>query len=254
MALFTDGPVSDITDLAAQDTQLLNVASVEGIDVTQKLLLAQNELSMELDGLLDGAGSTGWEVCGSGQIDLGRVVVTPALKLWHTYRALEIVYRDAYSSQLNDRYSAKRDQFAERARWAYEKLVQLGIGMCRYPVPQAAVPMMGGVPGGLANGTYYVTMAWVNDAGEEGAPAKMTAFTTLASSFLVQPSAPPTFARAWNVYVGASPEDMAIQNESPIAVQDPWLQPDTLVTGGRGPGCGQSPNYTKPVPRRILRG
>ena len=42
------------------------------------------------------------------------VVVTPALKLWHTYRALEMVYGDAYNSQLNDRYAGKRDQFHER--------------------------------------------------------------------------------------------------------------------------------------------
>ena len=44
MALFTDGPVSSIDDLAAQDTQLLDVANAEGIDVTRKLGLAQDEL------------------------------------------------------------------------------------------------------------------------------------------------------------------------------------------------------------------
>jgi hypothetical protein len=36
MALFTDGPVAGMEDLMAQDTQLTNVANVEGIDVTQK--------------------------------------------------------------------------------------------------------------------------------------------------------------------------------------------------------------------------
>ena len=34
MALFTDGPASSIEDLAAQDSQVLNVASSEGIDLT----------------------------------------------------------------------------------------------------------------------------------------------------------------------------------------------------------------------------
>ena len=42
-----------------------------------------------------------------------QVVVTPPLKLWHTFRTLEMVYGDAYNSQLNDRYAGKRDEFHE---------------------------------------------------------------------------------------------------------------------------------------------
>ena len=53
MALFTDGPPASIEDLSAQDSQLLNVANVEGIDVTQKLCLAHEELGMELYALLN---------------------------------------------------------------------------------------------------------------------------------------------------------------------------------------------------------
>ena len=45
MALFMDGPISNIDDLAGQDSQLLDVANVEGIDVTRKLALAQDEAS-----------------------------------------------------------------------------------------------------------------------------------------------------------------------------------------------------------------
>ena len=37
--------------------------------------------------------------------DLSHVVVTPPVRLWHTYRTLENVYREAYNSQLNDRYA-----------------------------------------------------------------------------------------------------------------------------------------------------
>jgi len=51
MALFIDGPASSMEDLAAQDSQLLDVASVENIDVTQKLALAQDELTLELNAL-----------------------------------------------------------------------------------------------------------------------------------------------------------------------------------------------------------
>ena len=44
MALFTDGPISCILDLTARDTQLLNVAVAEGIDVTQRNAVSANHL------------------------------------------------------------------------------------------------------------------------------------------------------------------------------------------------------------------
>ena len=56
MALFTDGPISCIEDLTAQDSQLLNVASVEGIDMTQK---TGNRARRSRDGA-DGRDATGW--------------------------------------------------------------------------------------------------------------------------------------------------------------------------------------------------
>src|ERR1051326_6961503 len=52
MALFNDGPASGIADLQGHDSQLLDVAHVEGIDVTRKLALAQEELALELTTLL----------------------------------------------------------------------------------------------------------------------------------------------------------------------------------------------------------
>jgi hypothetical protein len=91
MALFTDGPVSTIEDLRAYDSQIGDIASMEGIDVQQKLALAQEDLSIELERLLD------------GRHGLEKVVQTPPLKLWHAYRSLELVYRDAYFTHLNDR-------------------------------------------------------------------------------------------------------------------------------------------------------
>src|ERR1043165_9003057 len=99
MALFTDGPVSCIVDLTARDTQLLNVAVAEGIDVTQKLALAQDELALELATLLARTSFLDQMLSLSTEPDLGSVVVTPALKLWHTLRSLELVYADAYNNQ-----------------------------------------------------------------------------------------------------------------------------------------------------------
>src|SRR5579883_2891896 len=110
MALFTDGPPATVEDLVVLDSQLLTVANVEGIDVTQKLELAHQELGLELTAQLKRWGNYEEWLWVSQYPKLNCVVVSPALKLWHSYRSLEMVYRDAYNSQLNDRYAGKRDQ------------------------------------------------------------------------------------------------------------------------------------------------
>ena len=98
MALFTDGAITSIEELSGHDTQLLTVATVEGIDVSRKLALAQDEIAVEVASLLGRQ---------AAPPALEQVVVTPAMKLWHAYRTLEMVYRDAYHSQLNDRYGGQ---------------------------------------------------------------------------------------------------------------------------------------------------
>ncbi|HUI56703.1 MAG TPA: hypothetical protein VLY04_17130 [Bryobacteraceae bacterium] len=254
MALFTDGPAASIDDLTAQDSQLLNVASVEGIDVTQKLALAQDQISLELTTMLTRLSYVDQLFWLAPQPNIGSVVVTPSLKLWHAFRTLEMVYTDAYNSQLNDRYAGRRDQFHEAAKWAYEKLQQIGVGMVTFPLAQAVTPNAVATPGNLPDGTYYVTLAWLNTAGEEGAPAVATAVSTTGSTFLVQPGPAPQNAVAWNVYAGTDPNALELQNASPIAAGQTWVQPGTVTTGGRAPGTGQEPNYTKPLPRVIQRG
>ena len=254
MALFTDGLVSGMEDLTAQDTQLSNVANVEGIDVTQKLALAQEELALEISTMLSGSRGAEQAFWLNARPQIDNVVVTPALKLWHTFRALEMVYGDAYSSQLNDRYAAKRDQFHERSGWAYERLLLMGIGIAWSPVPRPRQPQVVSAGGGLPNGTYYVSMTWVNGKSEEGAPSTPATITTAGSTLLVEPTAAPAGATGWNVYVGSDPDALSRQNPSPIAVSQTWLQPNTIADTGSGPGWGQSPNCLMPMPRVILRG
>jgi len=258
MALFTDGPVSDIEDLTARDSQLLAVASVEGIDVTQKISLAQDEIALELSALLTKLSYVGQLFWVSPQPNIGSVVVTPALKMWHTLRTLELVYSDAYNSQLNDRYSGKRDQFGEMAKWAYDKLVDAGIGIASYPLPQAAVPQVITAVATppeiqLPDGTYYAAMSWTNSQGEEGACSAPTTITTSACTIAVQPGTAPPNATGWNVYVGTSGDSLSLQNDASIAAGETWLQPGALAAG-QAPGSGQAPSYVKPVPRMIQRG
>jgi hypothetical protein len=254
MALFTDGLISGLEDLMAQDSQLSNVANVEGIDVTQKLALVQEELALEITTLFSGSRRADQAIWLSAQPNIGNVVVTPPLKLWHTFRALEMFYADAYGSQLNARYAANRDQFHERARWAYERLTLVGLGIVHVPIPRASEPQVVAAAGGLEDDTYYVVMTWVNSKGEEGAPSVVVSITTTGSTLLVQPASVPPAAVGWNAYVGTDPHALSRQNGSAIPVGQMWLQPNTLTSGGSGAGDGQAPNYLMPMPRVILRG
>lgn len=257
MALFTDAPPSSIDDLAAQDTQLLTVSQVEQIDVTQKLALARDELGLELYTMLNQFGTENRLFWQPPRPNLGTVVVTPSLKLWHTFRSLEMVYEDAYNSQLNDRYAGKRDFFHERATWALQKLAAIGIGIAAVPVAKASIPSVTAIPvvgAPLADGTYYVTSAWVNQNGEEGAAADAASVSTIGGTFAVQQGPAPRNATGWNIYAGTDPNGMALQNGSVLAAGQTWVQPVPLVDGGRGPGSGQAPSYLKVVPPVIQRG
>jgi hypothetical protein len=254
MALFTDGPISGIEDLTAQDSQLLSVASVEGIDTTQKMELAQEQVAMDLIGVLRQFGCADQLTWLAPQPKLDMVVVTPPLKLWHTARALELFYTDAYNSQLNDRYAGKRDQFHDLAKWAYSKLIEIGVGIAGTPVERAAISALTPFAGALPDGLYYVTATWVNQAGEEGAPAAPATIATTSSTFLVEPGAAPAVAAGWNVYVGAAPEAMYRQNGALIATDQTWQQPAALIQNGSLPGKGQKPTYLRPLPRILQRG
>lgn len=258
MALFKDGPPSGIEDLTAQDGQLLSVVSnLEGIDVTQKLTLAWNELGLELYTLLNLFGTADQMFWQPPAPNLGTVVVTPSLELWHTFRALELVYADAYNCQLNDRYAGKRDYFHERAGWAEDKLREIGVGIAAVPVPKAATPLLSAVAAGgpaVPDGTYYVTMTWANRNGEEGAPADAAAVSTTANTFLVQPGPAPPNATGWNVYAGPDPGEMSLQNPGPLDTGVVWAQPFPVAAGGRPPGTGQAPSYLRVIPRMNQRG
>src|ERR1022692_4695986 len=260
MALFTDSAVTGIEDLRGHDSQILNVATVEGIDVTRKLALAHEELCIEVEGLLDQLKTPVgiYEVAGLlGGLNtppaVQQVVMTPPLKLWHVFRTLEMVYADAYNSQLNDRYAGKRDEYHEMVKWAYGQVIQSGLGIVANPVARAATAAPLPSAGSLANGTYYVAVAWTNAAGEEGASSVPATITVSGSSFSVQTTTPAN-VKGWNVYCGTSATTMTVQNPAILAPGQTWVQPNTLSTTGRLAGSGQTPTYRLPVPRTIQRG
>ena len=107
MALFTDQSVSEVADLVAYEANLPEVSSAEGIDLETKIRLAQTEVRTHLEaastrpGNVYHARGAGWQSTGGeanlSRFELQQVVVTPPLKLWHTFQTLAIIYRDAYN-------------------------------------------------------------------------------------------------------------------------------------------------------------
>ena len=136
MALFTDAIVSTLDQLAAQDTAVLDVASTENIDATVKLSLAQDELAAQILAAVARSpfaptnSSIWWPgLILTSSLQLGNIVVTPPLQMWHTFHTLELIYRDAYYNQLNDRYLGKWTAYKDLSKWAAHLLLQTGLGI-----------------------------------------------------------------------------------------------------------------------------
>jgi hypothetical protein len=242
MALLTDGSPNDTEALRVYETSILDVASVEIIDLEAKLGLATEEVSEDiLDILLGHTQSPDPQSNIRRTIGVSDVVVTPQLKRWHALHTLEVVYRDAFNNQLNDRYRPKWQEYHELSRNARQHTIRFGIGLALNPIPKAVTPVFANVPGpGLAT-TYYVQVSWVSAAGQEGSPSDLTTFGTDPGGLLsVLTVNPPAVATGWNVYIGTSPTTLALQNAAPIPVGQAFVLPGTGLVAGRPPGNGQA--------------
>jgi hypothetical protein len=101
MALFTDGTISTLEELRGYESGLYDVASIEGIDLSQKLVLAHQELGVELTARFFWEQPSNW----------GAWSPSP---LWHIFRAW-LTYRTR--TALNDRYLANGG-IQRMANWA----------------------------------------------------------------------------------------------------------------------------------------
>jgi hypothetical protein len=247
MALFTDGTITTLEDLRGYESEIYNLAATENIDLSQKAVLAQQELEMELTARFfrdDPAG-------------LRRAVVTPALRLWHTFHTLELAFRDAYNSHLNDRYQGKWKEYERQARRAYDNLLASGVGMAANPVPKAPAPQVAASPGvPSAGGIYWVRAAWVNAAGEAGCASDAAAIETEAgwgiAAYIAEPA--PEGVAGWNVYAGASAAATLQQNAAPLALGATWVLPESGPGNGAPAGQGQAPSSYQRFERVFRRG
>jgi hypothetical protein len=254
MALFADGVVCTIDDLTDQDSGLLDVAQTCGINVTSKMRLAHEDITAEIQMWLDRSRPS-LDVVWSPVLRIDQVVATPTLRRWETMMALSMVYRDAYFSQLVDRYQAKWEEYSRLMRNAYERFVASGMGLVNQPVRQAAAPVLASVPGPQKGGSFYACIAWVNPGGQEGA-ASPAASLTVGDGRLMTVSASESMAGTvgFNVYAGSDLGAMFRQNNTPLPAGVAFTYVPGFVTAGKLPGSGQEPEFVRPMARTILRG
>jgi len=254
MALLTDGIPNTTESLRVYETEVLSLANVETIDLNAKLGLALDEISYDvLDILLDHARTTDPLALVRRTIGVSDVVVTPQLKRWHALHTLEIVYRDAYNNQLNDRYQSKWNEYRDLAREARDQTVHYGLGLVGTPIPRAAAPTLSSVLGGNASTIYYAQVSWLAANGQEGCPSFVTGTQTPdGSSLVVQPPAAPTVATGWNLYLGLTDTSTVLQNTTALPLGQPFTV-SALATGA-APGNGQTGEIWVTGGRSLRRG
>ncbi|MCC7176598.1 MAG: hypothetical protein IT159_15500 [Bryobacterales bacterium] len=245
MALFTDGTISTLEDLRGYESSIYDVASTERIDLSQKLVLSQQEMEVDLITRLFRDKPT----------ELTRVVVTAALQLWHTFQTLALTYRDAYNSHLNDRYQGKWREYERLAKWAAENLMASGVGMVEQPIPKAQPPVLSAAAGSAPAAMYWVRISWTGPGGQEGCASEPSVLAAPEGTVpRTNAGAAPPIATGWNVYVGANSGEEQLQNVTPIPLGSSWTMPETGLTPGRPAWRGQSPTSYKRLERVFRRG
>jgi len=255
MALFVDGPAAGIDDLTNQDSGLLDVAQTCGINVSTKIALAHDEIATDLQLWLDRPRPS-MDLVWRPVLRIEQVVVTLTLKRLETMQSLSLFYRDAYFSQMADRYQAKWDEYARLTRTTYEKYLASGMGLVNDPVHVAPAPLLGSVAGPQQGGVFYASIAWLNAAGKEGA-ASVASSIAIADDHLMTVSAPgaaPANVTGFNVYAGSSLSAMYLQNNVALPISGSFTYVPGFVTSGRLPGVGQTPDFMRPLARTLLRG
>ncbi len=250
MALFMDSPVVGLEDLAAQDTGILDVAASEGIDLERKILIARDEIAIEMESALVRSG-----LAKQGDGFASKLVVTPALRLYWAFHSIAVTYRDASSSRLNDRYRSKWLEYRDLAKWAASIFFELGAGWVSEPVPQPPLAQVAPTGGSVPPGLYYIRVSWMNSAGQESLASPITTYTVGTDEGLTVESLNlPSHVTGWNVYLGTDPEILCRQNTTALPAGDSWTATSEPSASGPKPGDGQPPEFYTPIRLTVQRG
>ena len=241
MALFTDGPILTIEDLRSYESSILSVAKSEGIDLTKKIDLAQRETGADIYEYLTERTASG---TGPSTVALSQIVASDLLFHWVVLHALELIFRDCYHSQLNDRYRMKWQEYERQSSRAASRYFLVGPGVVQLPVARAGEPKVEGSPGVMEGGTYQIRIAWVNSTGQIGSTSEAVLFPSTDGSVPMVTAGPaPMNATGWHVYAGRIGEKLGLQNDEPIAPETVWIGPPDGIRAGVAPGEGQKPDY-----------
>jgi hypothetical protein len=233
MALLVDGQINGLEDLREWDSGILDVADGERIDLGAKLRRAQAEIEEEVERFLRDQER--------GMIT--QVVADRGLRHWHALKTLEAVYRDAYFNQLNDRYGEKWKHYLELAEKQASRYFDAGVAIVYAPLrrPPQVTAVAG--DGELPPATYRVVATVVDSQGRESAPSEEVVVSQPAPhSFVARLPYAPEGATGWSIYVGFSDGEPALQNETPLGLQEAWSLTAAGLRTGRPPGEGQAPD------------
>jgi hypothetical protein len=237
--LFTDGNPADSETLRTYEAAILSVAATEGIDLDSKLEIASEQIGDELEIWFKHTGTNPWIWTPP---PLGSVFVSPALRRWHAFQALETVYRDAYFQEMNDRFKGKWQMYGELRREARDQCFAIGVGIVGSPIPKGPAPSSGFAMGDSDGNPIYVQLTWVDGSGVEGMPGDLGTYAVPTGSQLTVSVAQmaPTGC-AWNVYAGATADLLTLQNDRTLGQSDLWMQASPPRTDLAAIGSGRYP-------------
>jgi hypothetical protein len=262
MTLFTDGSPASIDDLLRYDSSAENLARDAGINLDSKLAEAAEEVGQELFGFLLfhstplGSGANMFLNIPPGEasrqrMGLSDVMVTPSLRRWHALKALAALYRDAYGSDVTDRYRLKWEEYEKLAQEAENYSFTTGIGLSRSPVPKAPVAVVTQTSQTADRVDCSVRTTWVNGQGAEGAPGDTWHAALGPGDQIAVPGPVPDGVSGWNLYMGLGDGTPLLQNSPPIDPEVTWTNSGGDLRQGKPIVDGRLPDYIV-VERRIL--
>jgi hypothetical protein len=207
MALLVDGGLTTVPVLKEHDTGVFETATGEGIDLAGKLRLAEAEIRAEVERFL----------ARMGKGSVRQVLVSESMRLWHAWKTLEAVYRDAYFSQLNDRYGERWKHYKTISREQRTVVLEEGIGIVSEPLNKPTKPTVVVESGPMAPGAYQLAVSATNSRGEESAASDgLVVSAGLSCTLRVRLGWLPSGATGWMVYAGAAEGLLALQTPSPL--------------------------------------
>lgn len=252
MALFQDGPISSLEDLRVYETSLLETASIEGVSLSNKLALAQQELGGEILRFLIQQLEPTESVTPSR---LANVVATDPLRRWHALRTLSVFFRDVHHNQLNDRYRAKWDAYESEARAAARLLWEVGVGLVRNPLQRPAKPELTLLPSEEEFPQLLLKTTWTAGPSEESSASESVLFdSTSQEKPRITVKDPPQRATGWHVYAGPSEGQLTRQTDTALALTETWVMPWNLPVSGGAVPFGQTPDQYIRLQRLLFRG